>query len=339
MLVDSCYVFCQPIISPDHIENGHILLTEFCKLFESLYGPECCTPNMHMACHLKDCLLDFGPFLSFWCFPYERYNGILEGVRKSWILPEKQMFLKFLGMQHVKLLIASKCCDENFLAVVYEEVHSKTKDDYSSFGQSQVQDVVMMQQVNNFSCNVSMIDAEKKDYQFLIPPFKEKYFCDSELLYLHELYSCLYPTMNIVHVSRFYKEYKKCVINCEEYTSSNSRSQRSTAIAVRWPNLSRIDTQGEEPPKIGHILSFIDHSIIVSSNLDHHNTDSTSSTTKSHILVRLQWYGDHPRRNFLHSSVLLCSTLFDPESCASFMPISRIMCRCAVSSPLSLPNI
>ena len=113
LLVDSCYVFCQPIISPDHIENGHILLTEFCKLFESLYGPECCTPNMHMACHLKDCLLDFGPFLSFWCFPYERYNGILEGVRKSWILPEKQMFLKFLGMQHVKLLIASKCRDEN----------------------------------------------------------------------------------------------------------------------------------------------------------------------------------------------------------------------------------
>ena len=139
LFVDSCYVFCQPIISPDHIENGHILLTEFCKLFESLYGPECCTPNMHMhmACHLKDCLLDFGAFLSFWCFPSERYNGILEGVRKSWILPEKQMFLKFLGLQHVKLLIASKCRDENFLAVVYEEVHSKTKDDYSSFGQSQ----------------------------------------------------------------------------------------------------------------------------------------------------------------------------------------------------------
>ena len=67
---------------------------------------------------------------------------------------------------------------------MYEEVHSKTKDDYSSFGQSQVQDV-MMQQVKNFSCNVSMIDAEKKDYQFLIPPFKEKYFCDSELFYIY----------------------------------------------------------------------------------------------------------------------------------------------------------
>ena len=67
---------------------------KYCEYFESLYGHEYCTPNMHMCCHLKDCLLDFGP--------YERYNGLLEGVSKSWIRPEKQMFLKFLGMQKIK---------------------------------------------------------------------------------------------------------------------------------------------------------------------------------------------------------------------------------------------
>ena len=90
-----------------------------------------------MACHLKNCLLDFGPFLSFWCFPYERYNGILEGVTKSWILPEKQMFLKFLGMQHVKLLSVS---EDNFLSAVYQPLQSRKKEDFSSFGQAQVQD-------------------------------------------------------------------------------------------------------------------------------------------------------------------------------------------------------
>ena len=64
---------------------------------ESLHGTQCCTPNMHMACHLKDCLLDFSPFFSF---PYER---ILEGVSMSWILPEKQMFMTCQTVEYIEM--------------------------------------------------------------------------------------------------------------------------------------------------------------------------------------------------------------------------------------------
>ena len=35
-------------------------------------------------------------------------------------------------------------------------------------------------------------------------------------------------------------------------------------------------------------------------------------------------------------TIVLCSTVFDHESCACFMPISRLMCHCAISSPHSL---
>ena len=59
LLVDSCSIFCQFIVTKDHIDQAHILLVEFCKLFEILYGTESCTPNMHMSCHLKECLIDF----------------------------------------------------------------------------------------------------------------------------------------------------------------------------------------------------------------------------------------------------------------------------------------
>ena len=34
---------------------------------------------MHMHCHLAACVREFGPIHSFWLFPFERYNGILEG--------------------------------------------------------------------------------------------------------------------------------------------------------------------------------------------------------------------------------------------------------------------
>lgn len=49
----------------------------------------------------------------------------------------------------------------------------------------------------------------------------------------------------------------------------------------------------------------------------------------------MQWYGDHPRRGHIHSSVVITSTVFDRDSCASFMPITRIICQCAVLSPIS----
>ena len=75
----------------------------------------------------------------------------------------------------------------------------------------------------------------------------------------------------------------------------------------------------------GLVTSFIDHEIKFSSN-----------NLQSHILACVQWYGDHPRRDHLHSSIVLTSTVFDSESCACFLPITRIACRCAISSPISL---
>lgn len=50
---------------------------EFCNTFKYIYGPENCTINMHLHGHLRQCIEDFGPVYSFWCFSFERLNGIL----------------------------------------------------------------------------------------------------------------------------------------------------------------------------------------------------------------------------------------------------------------------
>ena len=62
---------------------------------------------MHMACHLEISIKDYGPLSSFWCFPFERYNGVLEGVSKSWLNPEKQMFLKYLDLQLMRYCVST----------------------------------------------------------------------------------------------------------------------------------------------------------------------------------------------------------------------------------------
>ena len=45
--------------------------------FAELYGQGKCTINMHLHGHLAECIEDFGPVYSFWCFAFERMNRIL----------------------------------------------------------------------------------------------------------------------------------------------------------------------------------------------------------------------------------------------------------------------
>ena len=42
-----------------------------------VYGREHCTPNMNLHCHIAECLLNYGPTHSTWCFSVECCNGIL----------------------------------------------------------------------------------------------------------------------------------------------------------------------------------------------------------------------------------------------------------------------
>ncbi len=69
---------------------------EFCRRVERIYGNNVITPNMHMHCHLKDVLLDYGPVYGFWLFSYERYNGILQHQPTSNRCIEIQIMRRFL---------------------------------------------------------------------------------------------------------------------------------------------------------------------------------------------------------------------------------------------------
>ena len=73
----ACRILVKFELTHADILLADALLLQFCKRTERLYGKSALTPNMHLHCHLKECILDFGPIHSFWCFSFERYNGIL----------------------------------------------------------------------------------------------------------------------------------------------------------------------------------------------------------------------------------------------------------------------
>ena len=75
-LVLVCKFLCKPSITLDQLTVADTLL-RFCDRCETQYGKDIVTPNMHMACHICQCVRDFGPLNHFWLFSFERFNGIL----------------------------------------------------------------------------------------------------------------------------------------------------------------------------------------------------------------------------------------------------------------------
>jgi len=59
---------------PKKIDSGDgfaDLTADEWKSFILIYSTPC------MSLHLSQCCIDFGPLYSFWCFSFERMNGIL----------------------------------------------------------------------------------------------------------------------------------------------------------------------------------------------------------------------------------------------------------------------
>ena len=54
-----------------------MLPMEFCSAFVQLYGREHCLMNLHLHGHIATCIRDYGLVYAFWCFGFERLNGIL----------------------------------------------------------------------------------------------------------------------------------------------------------------------------------------------------------------------------------------------------------------------
>ncbi len=97
LFVHASLLLSTPMITIEDAEKGHRLLLEFCNKFESLYGSEKVTPNMHLHMHILSCIKDYGPIYSFWLFSFERYNGLLGNYRTNQRSVELQLMRRFLS--------------------------------------------------------------------------------------------------------------------------------------------------------------------------------------------------------------------------------------------------
>ena len=88
--VRACNILVCRIISKSGLKEAHRFLLSMVMLIEKIYGPEKITPNMHLCLHICECALDYGPLYTFWCYSFERMNGLLGNIMYD------QIFLVFL---------------------------------------------------------------------------------------------------------------------------------------------------------------------------------------------------------------------------------------------------
>ena len=77
LFVKACFLFWPRKIISEEIEEDDKAVFEFCKNCVCLYGKEHCTPNIPLHCHLKECIIDYGPVYVFWLFGFERLDGVM----------------------------------------------------------------------------------------------------------------------------------------------------------------------------------------------------------------------------------------------------------------------
>ncbi|RHZ57709.1 hypothetical protein Glove_384g66 [Diversispora epigaea] len=90
-----CHLFVNRILETKSLDEIHKKIVDV-TLIEKKYGRNVITPNLHLSLHLSACSHDFGPLYAFWCFSFERMNGILEKNNEfySGLLIGKLKFVK-----------------------------------------------------------------------------------------------------------------------------------------------------------------------------------------------------------------------------------------------------
>ena len=318
---DACCALLQPSISAFQLSIADNKLLEFCQAYETLYGKEKCTPNMHMHLHLCKSVQNYGPVTSFWCFPFERFNGILGRFQKNWISPEQQMAKKFISYQHLFLTDVSSALPEE-IREFFDDHVSKCKDisvGEGSLLQTHVDSSDLLEYKKSSICIPSHVNATEGPMHILYRRY-EGLFNPDEVESLGTVYQALYPDITFDHIPMVYESVRELRVFNETIVSSKSKGNYSSAVCANWAGVGGSLATNISVLRVGLIQYFIRHAI--------RHPVSTKKT--SHIFARVFWYKPHLRENWFHHRALVLSPDMNVCGPATFLPVARICCRCAI---------
>ena len=331
LFVRACSLLLSGAITFSNIEQADEFLCMFCSRFQELYGEESCTFNMHLHLHLKESLMAYGPLHSFWCFSFERYNGILTGYHTNKRQIEAQLMKRFLFDQRVHAMVHSGDIGDNeFLQLIpgfNEQAHEcYTWNAFNTFWN--------IQGVSSIRPLQGIQSQPTTDYSFQsVSPYVslpaqssdgilEQVQCNA----LHTVYQLLHPGYDIQFIPYAYKTIN-WIMCAGDRIGSQSISTSSSIICAYWPGFSEtIEEFGRHTSelRVGEIQHFLLHTVHLT-----HQQDLMPVKKVCHLLAYVLWKKVHRYPLWFGMDSLLSSCDHEPPSAASFIPITNIQGRCA----------
>lgn len=338
LFVRACCIVCSRVITVVDINSADLFLLQFCKQVEEIYGWEACTTNMHLHLHLKQCFEDFGPAHSFWCFSFERYNGILGSYHTNKRSIETQLMKKFLTAQAIHSLPTP--ADEAFHSILPHSISLQQTEKFFSLSnffedRDSIQRVLRMPQedlrlVQSFEANNTVSP---------IPPFQEKVLTSEDVRHLKRFYQQFYHQRNVTNFSHYSVVFGKVLFAGDLIGSMKRGTNNSTSsiIMARWFG-SGNDMFSEQSRRlrVGEVQYFLKHAVTLEG--------SGSTELKEHIFAYVFWKKLHPQEDWFGVSATVSTDLYELSGSGSFLPVQRIACRCAhacmnVNFPSHMENV
>ena len=312
LFVKACRIICQPVLRKADVDRVNELLVDFCQRCERLYGSEFCTMNLHLHCHLKECLFDYGPSHGFWCFAFERCNGILGSYPNNNKNIEKTMMNRFMEESCKRLHCSSEIDKE------LEEIFP-TNNNMGSVYETQVNPKSFIR-IQHLTSSVDLHDL-KIDYSIALPigPFYEYGLDDSHVSMLTSVYSVIHCNDPPQYVGNLCERFPRLKIANHIYSSKLARSERAMYLCSYWASDDglRISTNSFLRP--GYVHYYIKHNVLL-----------TSGMYAQHFFAYVSWYEQYhlSPETHLPSPLSLWSNDTVPLSPCSFLPVCRIVCPC-----------
>lgn len=199
----ACRIICSKRISKERLQLADLLLLKFCQRAERQYGEGIISPSMHMMCHLKECVLDYGPLHEFWLFPYERFNGILGHLPNNNKSIEIQLIKRFMNDQYLSTVTPPQHFLDDFSEFIADMSNYKP---IGSLGSNLSNSTCMWEPLNT-SGRVQLTMNSIIDNIALPNHYTWGIFDSTEVLMLARLYSVLYSVnpFDVETTSSFHK--------------------------------------------------------------------------------------------------------------------------------------
>ena len=302
-------ILCKQSLCNTDIILADSLLLQFCRKVERIYGDHTVTPNMHLHGHIKEVIQDYGPVQEFWCFSFERYNGILGKQPTNNRAIEPQLLRQFLL--------------DNFSSSY--KFPTEFEDEFAPLGLGNFE----RSRVSGSLLESNSISTDS----FTLPrKYRRCVFDLSDLEVLKNLYSKLYPEYYDINVHSVYMKYSSISLNGKDYRSSGKCTSNPYVVLASW-NQSYYGPPPTSLPEEAFHLNSNERPVNVHHYVTVTCTFSSSEKQNCHqswTLAYVSWFAPHPCRYKIGKPAeLWCRTLSETFGMHSFVPLDLLLTRCA----------